>query len=116
MDTTGGHVNEGCELIMGNLRDQDAIEQAARHLATEIYERATGNAEASELYARAMQVLHWRLSFGLATEKFVQRAEARRLLKAERAVKRRDEKLVAQLGEFGIDPVPIFADNPRDDK
>ena len=113
MDAAGGHFNEGSELIMGRLKNQDAIEQAARHLATEIYERSTGIAEANELYARAIQALHWRLGFGLSTEKFVQRAEARRQLEADQAAKRRDEKLVAQLTELGIDPVPIFADHPK---
>ena len=97
---------------MGRLRDKDIIDEAARHLATEIYERATGNVEANELYARAMQTLHWRLGLGMQTIKFHQRAEAQRQLEADRMVKERNEKLTAQLVEFGIDPVPIFSDRP----
>ncbi|MGI9487332.1 MAG: hypothetical protein ACR2RF_15935 [Geminicoccaceae bacterium] len=95
---------------MGRLRDQDVIDQAANHLATEIYERATGLEEVNELYARAVRILHFRVCFGMQTEKFAQRAEARRQLEAQRAAREANEKLVTQLSELGIDPAPIFSD------
>lgn len=110
LDAAGGRYNEGSELIMGRLRNQDIIDEAAIHLATEIYERATGNAEANELFNRAIQTLHMHLCIGMSTTKFAQRAEVKRQLEAERMVKEGNEKLIAQLSELGIDPAPIFSD------
>ncbi|MGI9487849.1 MAG: hypothetical protein ACR2RF_18605 [Geminicoccaceae bacterium] len=95
---------------MGRFRDKDIIDEAATQLAIEIYERATGNEEANALFTRAVQTLHWRLCLGMQTLKFAQRAERQRQIEADRMVKERNEKLTAQLTEFGIDPVPIFSD------
>lgn len=112
MDAAGGRYNEVCELIMSNFRTREIVVEAAIHLATEIYERSTGNAEANELFNRAIQTLHMHLCIGMSTTKFAQSAEAHPQREAECMVKERNEKLTAQLSEFGIDPVPIFSDRP----
>ena len=110
MGTAGGRFNEGSELIMGIFRNRQIVEEAAIELAAQIYERATGTAEANELFTRAVHTLHTHVCIGMQTYKFHQRAEAQRQLEEDRMVKERNEKLTAQLVDLGIDPGPIFSD------
>jgi hypothetical protein len=102
------------------INDQEAcrdIEERAISLAKAICDASVSLDGANQIFANALRLLPMRVSMGVCAPKFQLRLAERQERVREQEQRQREQlvaagnaKLTEQLGDFGIDPAPVFAD------
>lgn len=94
----------------------EQIDTLSTQIATVICEHSLTIDDVGALLSRMMQHVQMHVHLGVNTPEFQRRLQDHHQRIAAQQLTDGNAKLVEQLGSFGIDPKPIFADRPQRDE